>query len=73
MLPEDIVVAEACEPGADIDVVSIDQIPENKMGLDAGPKSIASIKIALEQANTILWNGPLGVFEVTPLTKELVK
>ena len=69
LLPEDIVVAEACEQNVDIEVVNINQIPDNKMGLDVGPMSLSSIKNVLDNANTILWNGPLGVFEISPFDK----
>lgn len=62
-LPEDVVVADKFAPDADSKVVGVDAIPEGWMGLDVGPKSIESIKAKLSDAQTILWNGPLGVFE----------
>lgn len=62
-LPEDVVVADKFAPDADTKVVAVDAIPEGWMGLDVGPKSIESIKAKLSDAQTILWNGPLGVFE----------
>jgi len=46
-----------------------DQIPEHLMGLDAGPDAIDSYIAALQDAKTVLWNGPLGVFEVHPFDK----
>ncbi len=66
LLPEDIVVAEACEQNTHNFVVDVDNIPQTHMGLDAGPKSIASIKSIITSAQTVLWNGPLGVFEIAP-------
>ena len=56
---------------ADIEVVmaSYEDIPEGYMGLDIGPKSVENIKAALEGAKTVVWNGPMGVFEMEPFAK----
>jgi phosphoglycerate kinase len=63
-LPVDCVVAESREPGAQTKVVSVQEIPSGWMGLDIGPASTTLFAEALENARTILWNGPMGVFEV---------
>ncbi len=69
VLPVDVVVAPELKAGVKSEVVSIDAIPCDQMGLDLGPKSIEKIKEALRGAKTVLWNGPLGVFEITGFEK----
>ncbi|WP_372892793.1 phosphoglycerate kinase [Rhodosalinus sp.] len=66
LLPRDVVVAEALEPGAAHETCRMEDCPEDRMILDAGPDSIAHIRQALERARTLIWNGPLGAFEVPP-------
>ncbi len=66
VLPEDGVVAREFKAGADNEVVSIEAIPADAMVLDVGPKSIESIKSWIGRATTLVWNGPLGAFEITP-------
>lgn len=63
LLPTDCVVASDIETAAGKAVVPADQIPADKMGLDIGPATIDQFAAALEGAGTILWNGPMGVFE----------
>lgn len=63
-LPIDTVIADQFANTATIQTVSIDAIPKNWMGLDIGDKSIASFSKVIQQAQTILWNGPMGVFEM---------
>jgi len=63
ILPVDIVVADRYSPDAESKVVTIDSIPPDWMGLDIGPETRAQIKEKLEHCKTVLWNGPLGVFE----------
>jgi len=63
MLPEDIVVADKFAPDADTKVVSADDIPDGWMGLDNGPKSTEAFSKALKDCKTVIWNGPMGVFE----------
>lgn len=63
ILPVDIVVADRYSPDAESKVVAIDSIPPDWMGLDIGPETRAKIKEKLEHCKTVLWNGPLGVFE----------
>ncbi len=66
VLPVDVVVAPAFEPGARSDTVAVDAVPADRMILDLGPKSIAAVNAWIDRAATLLWNGPLGAFEVPP-------
>ena len=66
LLPIDIVVAERAAPGAAARVRELDEIDEDERILDAGPKTIARLDSAMDHASTLIWNGPLGVFEVPP-------
>lgn len=68
-LPVDCVVAESPEAGAIPLVVTAQEIPENYMGLDIGPATITLFSEALRDASTIVWNGPMGVFEVERFSK----
>ncbi len=63
LLPTDVVVADAFAPDANSRTVSVDSIPEGWMGLDIGPDSVKLFQEALAGAKTVLWNGPMGVFE----------
>ena len=65
-LPSDVVAAPAIETAAPTDVVAADAVPEGLMGLDIGPATIAAFTDALGGAGSILWNGPMGVFELEP-------
>ena len=65
VLPTDIVVADALAADANTQIVPADNIPDGWMGLDIGPSSIASFEKSLADAKTIMWNGPMGVFEMT--------
>ncbi len=65
-IPKDSVCATKIEANVATEVHPSDAIPEEQMGLDAGPEAVATYQKALEDAKTILWNGPLGVFEVPP-------
>jgi phosphoglycerate kinase len=60
----DVVAADAFDNDANTKVVPANAIPEGWMGLDAGPETIASFKNVIENSGTILWNGPVGVFEM---------
>lgn len=62
-LPRDIVVAEKFAADSPPEVVACDEIPEGKMGLDIGPGSVERFTKLLVNAQTIFWNGPMGVFE----------
>ena len=68
VLPVDAVVNNAFSEEGDVKVVE-GNIPEGYMGLDIGPKSVANIKAALEGAKTVIWNGPMGVFEMDTFAK----
>lgn len=68
LLPVDAVVNNAFAEEGDIKVVEGD-IPDGYMGLDIGPKSVENIKAALEGAKTVIWNGPMGVFEMDTFAK----
>ena len=72
LLPVDSVVNTAFAPEGDIKVVEGD-IPEGYMGLDIGPKSVENIKAALQGAKTVIWNGPMGVFEMEPFAKGTIE
>lgn len=64
LLPVDYVVADKFEGGeATAKVVPLDAIPDGWLGLDHGPQSTANIRAALQTCRTVLWNGPMGVFE----------
>ena len=63
LLPEDNVVADDFSPSANSQIVDSMGIPSDWEGLDIGPKSIESISKAIAEAKTIIWNGPMGVFE----------
>ena len=64
IIPVDVLVAAEAVPGASSEVVPIDRIPMDRMGLDIGPKSVELFKEAIRTAGTVIWNGPLGVFEI---------
>lgn len=68
-LPVDCVVAEKMDPAAQTKVVPVDKIPGDGMGLDIGPETLNRFGEALKDAKTILWNGPMGVFEMEPFSK----
>ena len=63
-LPVDVVAADAFSNDAATQIVAVDKIPDGWQGLDAGPKSLEKIKEVILASKTILWNGPLGVFEL---------
>ncbi len=62
-LPVDAVVAASVEPGAETKIVPIQEIPKGWYGLDIGPASVKLFSEAIQNAKTILWNGPMGMFE----------
>ncbi len=66
VLPLDVVVADAFAEGARSETVGLNDVPSDMMILDIGPKSIADLQLRLKSARTVLWNGPLGAFEVSP-------
>ncbi|MDX6215959.1 MAG: phosphoglycerate kinase, partial [Frankiales bacterium] len=66
VLPVDVVAASAFSADADHDVVAVEAIPDDRMGLDIGPASVALFAARLVGAKTVFWNGPMGVFELAP-------
>jgi phosphoglycerate kinase len=63
LLPTDIVAADKFAPDANATTVTIDNIPADGMGLDIGPDSVKVFQAALADCKTVIWNGPMGVFE----------
>jgi len=68
-LPVDCVIAQSIEPGAETKLVTTQEIPDGWKALDIGPASVKLFSEALENAKTILWNGPMGVFEVDAFSR----
>ncbi|MEO0751098.1 MAG: phosphoglycerate kinase [Pseudomonadota bacterium] len=66
ILPSDVVVAQAFKAGAASETVPAHACPSDAMILDAGPGSVARITAAFEASQTLIWNGPLGAFEIEP-------
>lgn len=66
LLPVDVVVALGAAPDAKQKTVPVDQIPAEWMALDIGPESAGRFAEALKTAKTVVWNGPMGVFEMEP-------
>ena len=69
LLPLDVVVAQRPDPDAPARVVDAREIPEGWMGLDIGPRTVAAFGAPIAAAGTILWNGPMGVFELSPFAR----
>jgi len=66
VLPRDIVVAQAFRAHADTQTLPVDACPPDAMILDAGPRSVARISSIMAECRTLVWNGPLGAFEIAP-------
>ena len=66
VLPVDLVVAEKFLAGAAHEVVDLDAVPSDMMVLDVGPETVAMLEDQLQRCRTMVWNGPLGAFELTP-------
>ena len=71
-LPLDIVVAEKMAPGAAARVRGLGEVDEDERILDAGPESVERLCRAMANSKTLIWNGPLGVFEIPPFDKGTV-
>lgn len=69
LLPVDAVASESVSADAKATVVPIDAVPDGAMGLDIGPATIAEWEAVLGDAGTVVWNGPMGVFESAPFAK----
>ncbi len=65
-IPTDVVIAEEIDAGAATRMVRIDAIPAGWKGLDIGPETAGTFADVIAEAGTVLWNGPMGVFEVAP-------
>lgn len=63
-IPVDVIAADSFSNDANTQVIDVTQIPDGWQGLDAGPKSLEQFKKVILESKTILWNGPLGVFEM---------
>merc|ERR1712127_1015978 len=64
ILPSDVTIADNFAADANVKVVQSGEIPDGWMGLDAGPESIKEIQEELSKCKTVVWNGPMGVFEM---------
>jgi phosphoglycerate kinase len=69
LLPVDVVVALAADPNAEQKIVPVDKIPADWMALDIGPKTIEYFAGAIKTSKTVVWNGPMGVFEMEPFAR----
>lgn len=72
VLPVDAVVAKEFKADAENEVVDVKSVPADTMILDAGPASVENVKAWLDKARTLVWNGPLGAFELTPFDRATV-
>ena len=66
LLPLDVVVAQEVKPGATSNLRDLGEIGADEKILDAGPRTVERLVAAMDRAKTLIWNGPLGVFEVPP-------
>jgi len=66
LLPRDAAIAPAFAAGQKAEMVSAEAIPDDMMILDAGPDAVRDICVAFDSAKTLIWNGPLGAFEIEP-------
>merc|ERR1711966_563071 len=69
ILPSDVTIADNFAADANVKVVQSGEIPDGWMGLDAGPESIKEIQEELSKCKTVVWNGPMGVFEMDAFAK----
>lgn len=69
ILPVDVVIADKFAADANTKVVKVTEIPDGWMGLDNGPESTKMIQDALKECKTVIWNGPMGVFEFDAFSK----
>jgi len=72
VLPVDAVVARKFEEGAENEVVPVGSVSGDQMILDAGPETVKAVNNWIDKANTLVWNGPLGAFEIKPFDKATV-
>jgi len=69
LLPTDVIAADAFSADADTQITPADQVPPGWMGLDVGPDTIARYAECIRTAKTVLWNGPMGAFEMAPFAE----
>ena len=69
LLPVDAVVAQAADAQAEARICGVQDIPKEWIGLDIGPATIALFSKALKGVKTVIWNGPMGMFELAPFSK----
>jgi len=72
VLPTDVVVAKELKAGVSARTVSVDEVPEDEMILDVGEDTLAHLAARFETAKTVVWNGPLGAFEIPPFDRGTV-
>ncbi|HEX8571107.1 MAG TPA: phosphoglycerate kinase [Caulobacteraceae bacterium] len=72
LLPVDVVVSDRVEPGAAATVRTLDAVQPGDKILDAGPETVKRLQAAIDGSRTLIWNGPLGVFEVPPFDRATV-
>ncbi len=63
LLGDDVITSKSFDPESEKNVRTIDQIPADEMGMDIGPRTIQKFEVIIKDAKTVVWNGPLGVFE----------
>ncbi len=68
LLPLDHVVADRLDADAECALTQDQEVPEGRMGLDIGPESVAAYSLEIRSARTLVWNGPMGVFELDPFS-----
>jgi phosphoglycerate kinase len=68
-LPVDCIAAHTIDPKAETVTVPVQEIPEEQMGLDIGPATVVLFREVIETARTIVWNGPMGVFEISAFNR----
>jgi len=73
ILPLDLVVAKEFAANADNRLCGLDEVADDEMILDAGPQTVAALMSAMEGSKTLVWNGPLGAFELTPFDRATVE
>lgn len=69
LLPDDVVIAQEMKPDAETRIVPVAEIPEGWLALDIGPETVKKYCAAIREAKTIVWNGPMGVFEMAPFAE----
>lgn len=69
LLPEDVVIAKELKENTPTETVDVHSVPEDQMILDVGPKTVALLNKTLTELKTLVWNGPLGAFEIKPFDK----